>query len=670
MQTLLDLGLTNALLAVILGLLVLAITRLWRNPYAARFLWMIVLIKFVTPPMIDIPFPHRGFTEIRSDVRDFSRGRFIGMPVDSNLPQTPPINADLTTSEKKSDSTHITNNAVVSAEHSFLNGRAILPVLVMSVWISGSLLWLIVSIYRIVRFDRMIRRNPFVDALLQNQINSFAHRLGLSRCPQGRLTKASIAPLIWFTRPQPLLVLPVGLLENLSEQQTATVLTHELFHLKQHDHLVRWFELVVIVLFWWHPVLWWAVRQLHHAEEECCDALVLETFPEKKQLYGETLFKAAEFLNRQPSFPAMATSLGQTHQLKRRLTMILENRAPLRISPLKQIALLIFAVVVLPLSARAFPDQDATAKTKAAGNELHWKLKTGETLRYTLKIEYDTTVAVITPSEKLDKKPDDHRTDSQQAVSQQIDMKWKITGIKPDGTTSISMRIPRFRLRRKSPHLNQSIEYDSKINKTDDEALRKVSQAVTKSEFQLSMDSRGKIKTITLPEKLLGTLKDIKQLNDKPFAFFSVLHAEQLERQLNSVLLSLPDKTVATGDVWYSEEQWPLGNALIISNIRYLYNGPSNEHLKKIDLETTINVQPLDDPEQFGKIVFKKGENKGNVLFDSKSGRIHESRYQQTFSTIDKPQITQPLTNEDADKVRIVQTLTTKTALLPIPKSR
>lgn len=319
MTALLNFGLTNALLVVILGLFVLAITRLWRNPYAARFLWLLVLIKFVTPPMIEIPLPNLGFTYVRSDVTDFSRGRSISLPVVSNLPQTSPNNTDVTTPKKKTDSTHTANNPIGLTRYSSVKGRATLPVIVMSVWISGSLLWFLVTIYRIVRFDRIIRRNPFVDTSLQDQIKSLAHRLGLSRCPQGRLTEASIAPIIWFTRPQPLLILPAGLLKNLSEQQTATVLAHELFHLKRHDHLVRWFELVVIVPFWWHPVLWWAVRQLYHAEEECCDASVLQIFPEKKQLYGETLFKAAEFLNRQPSPPGDGYLAGTNPSVKKEI---------------------------------------------------------------------------------------------------------------------------------------------------------------------------------------------------------------------------------------------------------------------------------------------------------------------------------------------------------------
>lgn len=668
MHTVLEIGMTNAVLVVILALPILAITRLWRNPYAARFLWLLLLIKFIIPPMVEIPFPNPGATEILSNLTEISHGSSIPLPFDLELPQTShSVDHGITDSTENLTTLRQPLNKKPS-----VNSRVTLPVIVMTVWISGSLLWLIVSIYRIARFDRIVRRGPVVDESLQLHINSLAHSLGLSRSPQGRIIEASIAPLIWFTRSQSILILPAGLLKNLSEQQTATVLAHELSHLKRHDHLVRWFELGVIIIFWWHPVVWWTVSRLHEAQEECCDASVLHIFPEKKQLYGETLFQVAEFLSRQSSPPATALSLGNTHQLKRRLTMILENRPPLQFSILKRIALLLLAVVVLPLSARAFPNKVATPKTKAAGTQLRWKLKTGETLRYSLKVEYDSTTTVETSPEKPDNKPGQVDT-----TSQQIDMEWKVTEIRPDGMIAVSMRIPRFRLKRRSPHRNQSIEYDSRNNETDDEVLHTVSRAVTKFEFQFLMDSHGKIKKMTLPEKLLGVLKNQKVLRDKPYSFFVGFQAEFLEEALNSVLLGLPKTAVSKGDEWTRNEQRPLGNNMVASNIRYRYNGSSKENLQQIDLNTKVNVSPLFDgePDIHQNLVFEKGANKGSVLFDSKSGRIRKSRYYQTFSMIHKIQNTSPslseLSKEDAEtmrKARIVQTLITKTTLSHMPE--
>ena len=60
METLLHVGFSNAVAATVLALFALGITRVWRNPFAAHVLWLIVLLKLVTPPLIEVPMPFLG----------------------------------------------------------------------------------------------------------------------------------------------------------------------------------------------------------------------------------------------------------------------------------------------------------------------------------------------------------------------------------------------------------------------------------------------------------------------------------------------------------------------------------------------------------------------------------------------------------------------------------
>lgn len=48
-------GLSNAVVATVLALMVVAITRVWRQAPLAHLLWLIVLVKLVTPPLVDLP---------------------------------------------------------------------------------------------------------------------------------------------------------------------------------------------------------------------------------------------------------------------------------------------------------------------------------------------------------------------------------------------------------------------------------------------------------------------------------------------------------------------------------------------------------------------------------------------------------------------------------------
>src|SRR5262245_35056537 len=55
MTWLVTMGLTNAALAVPLAALALAVSRWSRRPALAHILWVLVLLKLLTPPMVEIP---------------------------------------------------------------------------------------------------------------------------------------------------------------------------------------------------------------------------------------------------------------------------------------------------------------------------------------------------------------------------------------------------------------------------------------------------------------------------------------------------------------------------------------------------------------------------------------------------------------------------------------
>ena len=60
-------------------------------------------------------------------------------------------------------------------------------------------------------------------------------------------------------------------------QPQATILAHELVHIRRGDYLVRLLELAATTVFWWHPVVWYASWcSLRELEEQCCDSRVVE----------------------------------------------------------------------------------------------------------------------------------------------------------------------------------------------------------------------------------------------------------------------------------------------------------------------------------------------------------------------------------------------------------
>ncbi len=54
-NALLTLGLTNAALATLLAVAGWCLTRVWKNPHVASIVWLVVLLKLVTPPLVPLP---------------------------------------------------------------------------------------------------------------------------------------------------------------------------------------------------------------------------------------------------------------------------------------------------------------------------------------------------------------------------------------------------------------------------------------------------------------------------------------------------------------------------------------------------------------------------------------------------------------------------------------
>jgi beta-lactamase regulating signal transducer with metallopeptidase domain len=334
-DTLLYLGLSNAALAGVLALAVGAAGPLLRQrPALAHGLWLLVLLKLLTPPLVQAPLPWPTEPEaqpgpIRAAASDFPD------------PEAPAM---------------LVAEAGAQGEAPLPDQEATIPALpswqslVLGIWLTVSLLWWALAGWRIVRFQRLLRVAELAPETTQEQARRLAQRLGLRRCPAVYLVPAAVSPLVWTLGRRACLLLPALLWQQLSDSKRDTLLAHELAHLRRRDHWVRWFELVVVGLYWWHPAVWWARRQLHEAEEQCCDAWVVWALPGSGPTYAAALVETVAFLAQsRAALPVAASGAGQVRTLKWRLTMILRNRPPRSLSAPGLLALVGLAALVLPL---------------------------------------------------------------------------------------------------------------------------------------------------------------------------------------------------------------------------------------------------------------------------------------------------------------------------------
>ena len=180
--------------------------------------------------------------------------------------------------------------------------------LILAVFLSGAVGWWTLAAVRIVQFQRVLLELQPVPEEWQSHADLMAERMGLSQCPRLWLVPGRVPPMLWAIGGRPRLLVPSQLWAAMDEDERASLVLHELAHLKRRDHWVRWLELVVAGLYWWHPVAWWARHELREAEEQCCDAWVVWAMPQKARTYASALLTALEFVSGARTVPVGASA--------------------------------------------------------------------------------------------------------------------------------------------------------------------------------------------------------------------------------------------------------------------------------------------------------------------------------------------------------------------------
>lgn len=373
MTPLLPIVISNVVLATALALPALAASRLWKNRHGVHLLWVIVLAKLVTPALWHLPVPVSGLAS-RPSSPVIAADRAMRTETQPPGREAKP---DITTVVERADlSRSDTGNRnllsvapalAVPREHREVaeSGKGPLATVpsrfVARHWAAGFTgLWMISSaacclaaLWRVIRFRRQVGHGRQAERRLIVRIECLARRMGLRRLPDVRLLDDGVSPMVWPLAWRPMLLLPQRLVDELTSKQLDTVIAHELAHLVRRDEWVRFLEVFVTCLFWWNPVVWVARRELHDAEEDCCDALVVCSLPELRRQYGEALLRAAEMIAFNRPLPALASALGLQRPLKGRIAMILNHSFRRSASWQTKLVLLTLALAVLPLAAEA-----------------------------------------------------------------------------------------------------------------------------------------------------------------------------------------------------------------------------------------------------------------------------------------------------------------------------
>jgi beta-lactamase regulating signal transducer with metallopeptidase domain len=373
LDLLLQVALSNAVLAVVLALAAAAVGSLCRRPALTHCLWILVLLKLLTPPLIWVRVPWPGVGESSLARSDMKAPALAPRP-EPEAGQSPPGPAREKDGEAlpwEEDGPN-PERALPAQDEPLAQGPAPeepaagpLPAveapaspawesfwlaLIIGVWLTGSAVWFTLAAYRVGRFQRLLGYGRPALPGLQRQAEILAGRMGLARCPRLWVVPGPVSPLLWTIAGPGRLVVPAELLGRLDAEQQTTLLAHELAHLRRGDPWVRVLEFLAMGLYWWHPLVWWARREVREAEEQCCDAWVVRVLPGAARAYAKALLETVDFLSEaRPALPPVASGVGPVHILRRRLTMILRGTTPQSMTRAGLLAVLTLGMVLLPL---------------------------------------------------------------------------------------------------------------------------------------------------------------------------------------------------------------------------------------------------------------------------------------------------------------------------------
>jgi bla regulator protein BlaR1 len=364
MSWLLAYGITNAILALPIAGLAYLVGQHSRLPALAHLLWIAVLVKLITPPMVSVPVgweinPAKWTADSGAPAQPVSSAAQkplfaqAARQSDNNLARAT-VATTISTRERRLD-----RRPTLPASQPIVSLATVLSIAGL-IWIAGALILAGRTAYQVWCFHRKLQSSGRSDDWLNSRVAKVARLAGLTRWPKVVVVDGTFSPMLWGLGRRAKLVFPSELALRLDREACDSLLLHELAHYWRNDHWVRLLELVCQTLFWWHPVVWLSRRGIEASEELCCDAWVIARQNGSPRSYAQALLTTIDFLNEEtPWLPPIASGLGEISLLRRRLTRIMLGDLATGLSPLAKFAVITCAVIFAPLGPALLADSYA-----------------------------------------------------------------------------------------------------------------------------------------------------------------------------------------------------------------------------------------------------------------------------------------------------------------------
>jgi beta-lactamase regulating signal transducer with metallopeptidase domain len=358
-------------IAVLAGIVCLVSTWWKHRPALQHALWVVVLLKFLMPPVVAWPWSVQQMAEFAG----WSRGvpaRTASVESIEHASETAAVDQLSALRDAASDPLPVVAAPGFTAVHAAADAEApgadvswrhFAAPAVLALWLAGTLLVLNLQLRRLWMFQRLLGSCQPAPKPIDKQVRRVARRLRARPLPT-RIAQHASTPFVWcwgWLR----LIWPARLTGDGDLRRWRGIIAHELAHVQRRDHWVAWLEMLAGCLWWWNPLFWFVRRRIRDTADLACDARALSILPEsERRAYAETFLELSGLVRTQTPAPALGVSSGGCRSMKRRLSMILNERVKGSSSLAGLLIAGMLAVVALPVWSLG-QDTDSPKKPKA-----------------------------------------------------------------------------------------------------------------------------------------------------------------------------------------------------------------------------------------------------------------------------------------------------------------
>jgi len=278
-----------AMLSMFMGVLIL-IVRLFSVTFGRKIrartrylLWVLILLRMCMPFLLPLP------TLLEVPVGDVERYQIIeraAQPDGSADISVIPYSEYRLRAEQGVYNKRETMNSQL-ADGTLRISRIDLFELLPGLWLFGAAVYLAVNLtgYR-VYMSRL--RFHFVPASesVRSRLRQIGSRMGVSKVPDLYVNDRVHSPMLCGLFKSKIVLPQI----ELTEEETAGILTHELTHYRRHDLWIQFFGLLVCTLHWFNPFVHLADRWMREEMELSCDEAVLTGHSvSDRSVYGKTM---------------------------------------------------------------------------------------------------------------------------------------------------------------------------------------------------------------------------------------------------------------------------------------------------------------------------------------------------------------------------------------------